>query len=351
MRVPKQQQALRQVAMRLAEFLGATPSDLRTRQHRRAPEADAVIDLAGSTFVVAWKASGAAAPVSAALEQARRWAASVGRRAIPLVAVPFMGPAGRQRCQEADVAWLDLSGNARILAPGIRVRIEGEENQFKSRGRPLNVFAPKSARIARWLLLHPNQPMVQREIARATDMDEGFTSRIVSRLEEDGLIVRESNGAIRPRDPDLLVDAWREKYDFSKHQIIRGHVAARSGEELLHRLSGDLRRQAVKHAATGLAAAWQLTRFAAFRLVMLYVIERPPSEVLERLGFRDEVRGTNVWFVVPNDEGVFLGSGERDGVACVHPVQAYLDLQSHPERAKEAADHLRAELLDWGADG
>ena len=29
------------------------------------------------------------------------------------------------------------------------------------------------AGIARWLLLHPHESMTQRQIARATDMDEG----------------------------------------------------------------------------------------------------------------------------------------------------------------------------------
>ena len=63
------------------------------------------------------------------------------------------------------------------------------------------------------------------------------------------------------------------------------------------------------------------------------------------------MRGANVWFVVPNDEGVFQGASEQDELRCVHPVQVYLDLKNHPERAREAAEHLRTRLLDWGPDG
>ena len=342
---------MRQVATRLAELLGEAGPDVRIRRDQRVPDADAIIELAGVTFIVDWKSSGATAPVSAAVERVRRNAPTMGRRAIPLVAVPFMGPMGCRLCEDADVAWLDLSGNARIIAPGIRVLIDGRPNQFKSRGRPFSAFAPKSARIARWLLMHPRQPMAQREIAQATGMDEGFTSRIVSRLEKENLLFRGPDGTIRPKDPELLLDAWREGYDFSKHQIFRGHVPARSGEELLRNLAGGLQGQRVKHAATGLAAAWLLTRFAGFRLATIYVLERPVPEILERLGYREEARGTNVWLVVPKDEGVFHGAADRDGVACVHPVQAYLDLKDQPERAKEAADRLRAELLKWRADG
>jgi hypothetical protein len=350
MRSPDERQALRQVVQRLAELLGTTSSSARVRDDSKLPPVDSIIELGGVTFVVEWKGSGETALVSSAAEQVKQHASAVGGHAIPLVAVPFMGPTGRQRCEENGVAWLDLSGNARIIAHGIRVLISGERNRFKRRGRPSSAFAPKSSRIARWLLMHPRQPSSQRELARATGMDEGYTSRIVARLEEDNLIVREDHGAIRPRDPSLLLDAWRETYSFSKHEILRGHMAARSGEGLLRQLAEDLKEKQSQHAATGPAAAWLLTKFAGFRLVTMYVLERPSAEFLSYIGFREETRGENVWLVVPNDEGVFQGASDRDGVACVHPVQAYLDLKDHPERAKEAADHLRAELLDWSAD-
>ena len=349
MRTPKKQQALRQVTVRLGKLFGEAPSEVRPRQDRRAPGADTVIEIAGTTFVVEYKSSGSTAPVSAAIEKVRRLAASVGPRAIPLVVVPFMGQVGSRRCEEAGVAWLDLSGNARIVAPGIRVLVEGQPNQFKSRGRPSSAFAPKSSRISRWLLMHAEHPVKQRDLAQATDMDEGFTSRIVSRLEEESFVLRGQDGELKLRDPDLLLAAWRETYDFSMHQVIQGHLAARSGEEALRFLADGLRGEGVRYAATGLAAAWLLTKFSGFRLTTMYVAERPASEVLESLAFREEERGANVWIVVPKDDGVFQGAGERDGIACVHPVQAYLDLKDQPERAKEAADHLRAELLKWSS--
>lgn len=351
MRPPSERQALRQLPRRLAELLGLPPSKAETRSHPAVPEADAVIKVAGHTFVVEWKGSSATAAVSTAASHVRRYASALGKQVIPLVAVPFMGPAGRERCEEAGVGWLDLSGNARILAPGVRVRVDGQPNRFKHPGRPSSAFAPKSARIARWLLIHRDRPMTQREIAQATGMDEGFTSRIVAKLEGDDLVVREPDGAIRPRDPDLLLDAWREDYDFSKHRVLRGHAPARSGEALLRRIADALRERGAEHAVTGLAAAWLLTRFAGFRIVTIYLAEEPEPAFLEHLGFREGADGANAWLVVPNDEGVFHGASDRDGIRCVHPVQAYLDLKGHPERAREAAEQLRADLLSWSLRG
>ena len=48
-----------------------------------------------------------------------------------------------------------------------------------------------------------------------------------------------------------------------------------------------------------------------------------------------------------DDEGVFQGAKAIEGISCVSPVQAYLDLHAMPERAEEAAEHLRKERLQW----
>jgi hypothetical protein len=207
------------------------------------------------------------------------------------------------------------------------------------------LFAPKSSRIARWLLVEPARAFSQRELAKASGLDEGFTSRIVRQLEEQRLVSRDSAGAVKIADHDALLDAWREAYDFSKHYIVRGHIAARSSDEILRRVSAQLKRGKLEHAVTGLAGAWLLNQFAGFRLVVFYVGQMPPAEAQQGMGFHEEARGENVWLVVPNDEGVFHGAEEREGIHCVHPVQVYLDLKNHPERSADAAEQLRKNLL------
>ncbi len=305
---------------------------------------EAILEAGTLLFRVAWRRAGDAVHVASAIEQLRRRGPRP-KRAIPIVAVPFMGRTGSELCAEAGIAWLDLSGNASILAPGVRVHVEGRPNRFKRPGRPSTVFAPKSARIARWLLIHAEQAFTQRELSKATGVDEGFTSRVVRRLEQDELVARDDRGAVHVARPSALLDAFREAYDFGKHTMTRGHVAARSGDALLHGTVESLARQRAEHAVTGLAAAWLCSRFAAFRLLTIYLRAAPPPSLLEAIGFREEPRGANVWLVVPNDEGVFHGASEREGVQCVHPVQAYLDLKDHPERAGEAAAELRSMLL------
>src|SRR6187431_218419 len=69
-------------------------------------------------------------------EQVRETARRVGRNVVPVVAVPFMGEGGRRLCQEAEMSWFDLCGNADISAPGLRIYVEGKANIFKRPGRP-----------------------------------------------------------------------------------------------------------------------------------------------------------------------------------------------------------------------
>lgn len=334
----------KQLVVTLAELFGVSEKAMEVRTGDDVG-VDLLVRVANRLFAAVLLA--VAAPGRLA-DQARNVAAATRRirgSAIPLVAVPFMPPSGRQICERANVAWLDFSGNMRIFAPGMQIAITGEPNRFRPRGRPASAFAPKSARVVRWLLMHPKQAHTQREIARATRMGEGFVSRIVSRLEQDGYLLRDPSGALLAKDPQLLLDTWRDEYSFEKHTLIPGHVAARSGDALTRFVSDTLSAVSVEHAATGLAAAWQMTHFAAFRIATFFVPAHSLPDLKERLRFREEPRGANLWLVVPNDDGVFQGAHNQAGVRCVHPVQAYVDLKSHPERAPEAAEHLRAERL------
>ncbi len=309
--------------------------------------AGAVVKAEGWTFAVELTEAASAGPVAVHAERAANAAKALRKRAIPVVAVPFMGPSGKDSCGRAGVSWFDFSGNAHIVAPGIRVIIEGRPNRFRKRGRPSSAFAPKSSRIARWLLMRSSQAMSQRETSHATEVSEGLVSRVVSRLAEEHYVVRDDRGLIRTRNPRLLLDAWRDEYRFSNHAIIRGHVAARSGDALTRFVADTLSAAKVEHAATGLSAAWQLTRFAGFRTATFFVPAEPTVSLKSDLGFREDARGANLWLVVPNDAGVFQGAVERDAVRCVHPVQAYLDLKEHPERASDAAERIRSEFLNW----
>ena len=343
-----EKQAMVEVPGILANFLELPEKDVVVVSQQGKIGLDFLVKASVHHFLVECKGSAARAPLLMALRLISEIKDSFKKDDIPLIVVPYMGKSGMALCKDHDLSWMDLSGNAHIKAPKILIHVEGRPNRFKKVGRPANVFAPKSARIVRQFLIEPRKVYNQRELSQITGLDEGHTSRIVRRLEELQLIDRDDKGFLRPSDPDELLDAWLEVYDFSKHQIIKGHITARSGEALLKRMVQTLAEQKIDYAATGLAGAWRYTHFSKFRVTTLFLANVPGKNLFDLLHFREDDRGANTWLVVPNDKGVFHGSSALDDIVCVHPVQIYLDLKGHPERAKEAASMVRQERLKWG---
>jgi hypothetical protein len=267
---------------------------------------------------------------------------------IPVLVVPYMTPAGARAAEEAGLSWIDLSGNAHIRSDDLYVRVEGRPNQFRSRGRPSSPFAPKSARVTRVLLEDPSRWWRQKELVAATGLDDGSVSRIVRRLDEELLLERRER-ELRPRDPGRLLDAWAQDYRFTHHDILTGHISG-NGIELARDLAQRLDALDVRHAFTGLPAAWAIDHFARFRLTTVYV-EGNPRDAAKRLELRQGSAGANVQLVGPDDLGVFIGEHPHDGLNCVSPAQVYLDLLHLPERAHEAAEHLRHHHLHHASAG
>jgi len=292
-----------------------------------------------------WKSTSS----SAAILHAIHFLKSDREKDIPIVAVPFMGPTGKKLCENERIGWMDLSGNALIHAPDLLVNISGRPNKYVTRGRKSSVFAPKSSRIIRWMLMNPRASFTNRQLVHDTGVDPGHISRILDRLLKSAYVSRSDTGKYSLHDPKLLLEDWRTAYDFFRqNEVIRGHIPATSSEVLVKQLADGLTPENVpQFAFTGLAAAWQYIHWATFRLVTVYLTSPPDPDLLRVLRFREEPRGANTWLVIPKDEGVFVGSESPSGIRCVSRLQTYLDLKDQPERSAEAAEELYR-TLDLG---
>jgi hypothetical protein len=183
-------------------------------------------------------------------------------------------------------------------------------------------------------------------------LGDGYISKIVRRLAQEEFLESNKFGAVRPRDPNLLLDAWRSSYDFARHRTLAGHVAADSGVALVRKVAMQLSQAKIPYAATGLSAAWLYSKVVEFKLTTIYLRSSMPSRsFLKKLKFEDEPKSGNLWLVVPDDDGVFHQNKQHDGVDCVSPLQAYLDLKSQPAPANDAAVELRRKFLNWRQRG
>ena len=304
---------------------------------------DAIVSGNDRLWLIQVKSAASPGVIALAAEQMARLSTHDG---IAVLVVPFMTPAGAKAAEERELNWLDLSGNAHIRDKDLYVSIQGRPNQFPTRGRPSSAFAPKSSRVSRTLLLDPERWWRQKELSEHTDLDASRVSRVVRRLEDDELLARD-RALLRPRERNLLLDAWADEYRFDRHDIITGHISG-SGIELARELDHRLRDANVDHAFTGLPAAWALGRFARFRLNSVYV-HGDPRAAADAIELRRNERGANVQLIGPDDRGVFDGQQDVDELPCVSSVQVYLDLLALPERAREAAEELRHDGTIWHA--
>src|SRR5689334_2730234 len=103
-----------EVPKRLAELLAVAQNEVKVERQPatggKYSRVDMIAHARGFTFAVECKSKGEAASTVMAARQARAFAEHFRRKAIPLVAVPYMGEVGRLLCDEAEVSWLDLSG-------------------------------------------------------------------------------------------------------------------------------------------------------------------------------------------------------------------------------------------------
>jgi hypothetical protein len=342
-----EREAVRKLPHLLGELLDRPIESSFTREVQvgGGKRVDASAEIDGRTWVFEIKSSSRPGIVADAQAQLADAAEALGATMAILV-VPYMTAAGRRTASELGLDWIDLSGNASIRDGGdFYIHVRGNPNRSTQRGRPSSPFAPKSARITRELLVDPKRWWRQKDLAAVTELNDGHVSRTVRRLREERLL-EESDLAVRPLDPLLLLNAWDDEYRFDRHDVVLGHASG-SGIELAHDLANRLRVEGVEHAFTGMPAAWLLSHFTQFRLNSIYV-DGDPREVADRVGLRVEPRGANVQLLGPDDAGVFSGGRELDQIHCVSPAQVYLDLRHLSERAPEAADELRERGL-WSA--
>jgi hypothetical protein len=305
---------------------------------------DLVLQADGRRFAFEVKGTDDIATLQRAAEQLARY--EMSPTSVKAVAVPYMGPKARSWAAESGVSWVDLSGNADVHADQLRIVVSGEKNRYATAGRPSNPFTPRYARVSRALLHDADRWWKQVELAHEVDVPSGTVSKVVQHLDGLELLSRNKAGELRAASPSLLLDSWAQRYRFAEHSVRKYHVPARSGSEALQAVAARLSERDFKWAATGLSAAWLYTSFAGFRLNTFLVDQHPVDP--SALGLRPVDKGENVWLVVPKDDGAFYGMTEL-AAWCAHPVQVYLDLLAHPERAAEAAQALREQRLTWRA--
>jgi DNA-binding transcriptional ArsR family regulator len=188
-------------------------------------------------------------------------------------------------------------------------------------------------------------PITQEELELRTGVSRAIISQVLAWLEDEDLVklLRRSGRRIPAQyqlaDFDRLLDAWKAEDDWKKRTTIHQFsVLSNQPEEIALKVIDSLGAEGV--AFTQWFAAWLRRPHTTPAVVSAYVQQR---HLLDIIPARRVNSGGNLWLIIPEDDGVLLGTQESQGFPLVSDVQIYLDLLKVGQRGPETA----AELRQW----
>lgn len=294
------------------------------------------------------KSNGQPRYARAALLQLRDSIQKHSSRVSPVFIAPFISPAVRRLCEEKNVNYLDLAGNARIAFDGVFIervvtdKGANEQRQLKS------IFSPKSAQVLRTMFRDPGRAWRVAELAAASHVSLGHVSNV-----RKGLIDQEwamaTHGGLMLSQPDALLDAWRDAYQSPRGERLRFYTPlhGKALEDAVHNVLGTQGGPGVAAFSSFSAAQW-LAPYGRTGMHYFLADQDGLGKLKTALALTPAAHGENVIITVPNDDECLADVIEpAHGIVCTSVLQTYLDLSIAGERGAEAAEYLRNEKLEW----
>ena len=268
--------------------------------------------------------------------------------ALPVLIAPFLSEKSREVCSEYGINYLDLHGNALFQAPGILIDVSVPGRPVSEKRVLKSLFSPKAAEILHTLLCDPKRAWRVAELAGATQSSLGQVSNVRKLLLERKWAKVGNDGMVLS-DPDSLLDAWRDVYrrpfgySTKIYTHLHGFAFEKAAKKIFLTLGPD---ESVAFAS--FSAAQLLAPYARAATYYFYADKKGVARIEDVLQASNVNKGENVEVLVLKDQGLLANTVEPvPNVICTNPVQTYLDLWISGGRGKEAAEHLRREVLTW----
>lgn len=253
----------------------------------------------------------------------RRWRRQMGNQPILLVA-RYIGPRVRELLVEENVSYLDLTGNTRVCLddPGIFIETQGASQDPRPTKPRAAIRGAKAGAVVR-VLVDAAPPYTGVEIARAANVNEGYLSRILDTLVDEGLIDRERPGPVSRVDWPALLRRRAQALDLFRPTQTHRYVAREGPYGLLDRLRSRSPSDRRLPTVTGSFAAARLAPVAAPTLLALYTTS--PGELASELDLLPAETGADTVFIRPDNDVVFARGQQDGGIAWAAPSQVAID--------------------------
>ncbi|MEZ5321019.1 MAG: hypothetical protein R2698_02860 [Microthrixaceae bacterium] len=256
----------------------------------------------------------------------------VTQTAVPgVVIADRISEAGRDVLRRHGWGWLDRRGHLRLWQTGVRIEVPfqppGVPAEVRSR-RGANLWTSVGLELALFALIHPDEPVSARSVARVTQRSVGATHEMVARMLEAGLLGPTTR---RPLLPDLF---WEAAAQWPDDGWL--HLAAPIGEVAAAMPTPELIRVDERAATLGgaripaagdLPARCYVTSRSTLRRLRTFVDPSAPA--------RMAVRSSPLkWIPLLED----MVPDEDHPWRIAHPMLCALRLGADPSRGREIVE-------------
>jgi hypothetical protein len=237
-----------------------------------------------------------------------------------LVAVPYLSPTARDLLRGEDISYVDLTGNVRVALrrPGLFIETDGLRQDPAATRSARSLRGAKAGAVIR-LLVDVRPPYTAAEVAAGAKVNEGYISRVLDTLVDEGLIERQRRGPITDVDWAGTIERRARALD-----LLNGKGAHRfvAGDGPLKTLDATALKR-VEAVVTGPFAAARLAPLVPSTLLMAYTSD--PRGLAKRLHLLAADDDPDTLLIKP-ETGVVFERVEREGaVAYAAPSQVAMD--------------------------
>ncbi len=211
-----------------------------------------------------------------------------------------------------------------------------------------NLFEMSASRIIRVLLVKWPKTWDLRSLAKESGVSLGTAHTVAHTLLKGKYAIRESHrGEFKIINPWVLLKRWGAYNQYNnRHRFVHYYSYEHDMGKFLEQVKT---KSGPSYALTTLVGALQVAPYVRPTNIHIYVQSEKDAKQWAKLLDLAPIEETgNIIFAIPDDDHIFYGSQNINGINVVSNVQLYVDLLNYPARGEEAAEALYKKIeKDW----
>jgi len=275
-----------------------------------------------------------------------------GREAVPLIASGAISDGAREFLQNEGVSYFDDGGSLFLTDKGLFVLRDRPASKGATRTER-SLFTGRRTQVLLGLFQEPKSWHRVQELSEKAFASTATVSQFFTELQRREWVSVRGRGPKKERklvQPSELLDAWVKNVTASqKPRLRRFYVPSLKAEELMLKINQICESKGIAYAITGEWAAQLYSPFLSSigQVRLRFPNDRHLSELTSELKAREVNEGSNLAVIESASYGDFLFRERVREVWLANPIVVYLDLLQGEGRAKEMADHLRRERIQF----